>query len=80
MGSCMKTTVELSDELLMAAKKAAIERRTTLRALVESGLRRELAGPETQSHPLESILSLDTSVWKGVDADEFVAVERAKWE
>ena len=63
----------------MAAKKAAIERRTTLRALVESGLRRELAGAGTQSHPMESIVSLDRSPWQGVNADEFVARERAKW-
>ena len=45
MGSCMKTTVELPDELLIAAKKRAIERRTTLRELVTRGLRRELEQP-----------------------------------
>lgn len=42
----MKTTVELSDELFVSAKKAAAERRTTLRALIERGLRRELAEPK----------------------------------
>jgi hypothetical protein len=41
----MKTTVELPDDLFVAAKKAAIERRTTLRDLIERGLRRELAEP-----------------------------------
>ena len=44
MGSCMKTTVELPDDLLIAAKKRAAETRTTLRELVERGLRRELRG------------------------------------
>jgi len=39
----MKTTVELPDELFVSAKKAAAERRTTLRDLIERGLRRELA-------------------------------------
>ncbi len=29
MGSCMKTTIELPDALLIAAKKRAIETRTT---------------------------------------------------
>jgi hypothetical protein len=76
----MKTTIELSDELLMAAKKAALERRTTLRALMESGLRRELAEAKPETHPLEKILALDSAVWKGIDADDFVTVERAKWE
>lgn len=39
----MKTTVELPDELLIAAKKRAAELRVPLRTLVERGLRRELA-------------------------------------
>jgi hypothetical protein len=41
----MKTTVELPDDLFVSAKKAAAERRTTLRDLIERGLRRELAEP-----------------------------------
>lgn len=38
----MKTTLELPDELLTDAKMTATRRRTTLRALVESALRREI--------------------------------------
>ena len=38
----MKTTIDLPDELLIAAKKRAAETRTTLRAIFERGLRREL--------------------------------------
>ena len=41
----MKTTIELPDDLLIAAKKRAAETRTTLRAIFERGLRRELNGP-----------------------------------
>ncbi|MGH9316237.1 MAG: DUF2191 domain-containing protein [Thermoanaerobaculia bacterium] len=41
----MKTTVDLPDDLLVSAKKKAVETRTTLRELFERGLRRELAGP-----------------------------------
>ena len=48
MGCCMKTTVELPDALLMAAKKRAVEDRTTLRAILERGLRREL---KERRHP-----------------------------
>lgn len=38
----MKTTVNISEPLLSAAKKLAAEERTTLRALIEEGLRRVL--------------------------------------
>jgi hypothetical protein len=39
----MKTTVEISDALLREARKLAARERTTLRALVEMGLRHVLA-------------------------------------
>jgi hypothetical protein len=39
----MKTTVELPDELFVAAKKRAAELRCTLRVLIERGLRHELS-------------------------------------
>jgi hypothetical protein len=38
----VKTTVDLPEDLLIAAKKRAAETRTTLRELVERSLRREL--------------------------------------
>ena len=38
----MKTTLELDDELLIEAKAVAARRRTTLKAMVEHALRREL--------------------------------------
>ena len=40
----MKTTVEIQDDLLRSAKRQARRERTTLRALVEEGLRRVLRG------------------------------------
>jgi hypothetical protein len=39
----MKITIDLPDELLIAAKKSAAGRRTTLRKIFERGLKRELA-------------------------------------
>jgi Arc/MetJ family transcription regulator len=45
----MKTTIELPDSLLESAKRAAREDRTTLRALVEAGLREVLARRERGS-------------------------------
>jgi hypothetical protein len=42
----MKTTVDISTPLLAAAKRLAAQRGTTLRELVESGLRRILDDEE----------------------------------
>ena len=39
----MKTTIDLPDDLIIAAKKQAAESRTTLREIFERGLRRELS-------------------------------------
>ena len=49
----MKTTVEISDALLRAAKRMAVERNMTLRLVIEAALRRyvEAAADETQSRP-----------------------------
>lgn len=41
----MKTTVDIDDELLIAAKKRAAELRRPLRALIEDGLREQLRRP-----------------------------------
>lgn len=43
MGDVMKTTIEISDPLLADAKQIATREKTTLRALVDRALRREIA-------------------------------------
>ncbi len=53
MGTLVKTTIEISDALLVAAKRHATERGTTLRALVEEGLRTVLdSRPEADAFTL----------------------------
>lgn len=48
-----KTTVELPDNLLSAAKIRAVETGTTLKALIARALRRELAANEENDRPRE---------------------------
>jgi len=48
MVSRMKTTVELPEALLRAAQQVAREEHTTLKALIEAGLRAVLAEREQQ--------------------------------
>ncbi len=50
----MKTTVELPEDLLLEAKRKALETKTTLRDILERALRRELrqsAGQRTRLRP-----------------------------
>lgn len=44
MGSHMKTTIDIADPILAEAKAVAIREKTTLRALIEEGLRLVLRG------------------------------------
>jgi hypothetical protein len=46
----VKTTVEIDDELLRAAKRAAVDQDTSLRAIMERALRRELSTPAKTKH------------------------------
>ena len=50
---CMRTTVDLPDELLIAAKKLAAELRRPLRDLIEECLRQRLAAGHNLAPPTE---------------------------
>ena len=47
----MKTTVVLPDDLLMEAKTLAVRRKTTLKAIIEAALRREIRLFTEQENP-----------------------------
>ena len=79
----MRTTLELDDALAIEAKKAALDRRTTLRALVQDGLRLLLHGQapghSRATSPLDELRGLHRKVWAGTDPDEFVRQQRRDW-
>ncbi len=47
----MKITLDLNDELLIEAKTLAVRRKTTLKAIVESALRREIRPAAEMENP-----------------------------
>jgi len=47
----MKTTIDVSDTLFKSAKQLAQRNQTTLRALIEDGLRRVLSDQPTKAKP-----------------------------
>lgn len=50
-GAGMKTSIELSDALFLSAKEHASATKTTMRALIEEGLRRVLSDGQAQHKP-----------------------------
>ena len=79
--STTRTAIDIDDDLAIAAKKEAVERRTTLKELVEEGLRvvlqRRGGG---MKDPVERLAGLGKDVWKEVDADDYVRDSRRGWE
>jgi hypothetical protein len=67
----MKTTIELPDDLLIAAKKRAAELKVPLRRLLEEGLRARLAAP--RQRPIRSRrirwVTVDGGLPPGLDLD-----------
>lgn len=73
-----KTTIEIDDELFVAAKRHAVNHRTTLRTLVERGLRAELRGARSAT-PTARIkwVTVDGGLPKGIDvADRAAMLDR----
>jgi hypothetical protein len=63
----MKTTVDLRD--------------TSLRALIISGLKKELASPiKVVRDPVEQIRNAAKELWRGIKADRYVRELRKNWK
>lgn len=67
----MKTTIEIADALLREAQKVASREKTTLRALVEEGLRKALDERRKRRRPfkLKLVTVRGTGLVPGVSAD-----------
>jgi hypothetical protein len=75
----MKATVELPDDLLVAAKKRAAELRRPLKVLIERGLRAELGyrtgGPEGRQQAIKlKWVTVDGGLPGGVDVADRAAM------
>jgi hypothetical protein len=74
----MKTTIEIADPLLRKAKTLARRQGTTLRALVESGLRKVLDDAQTSSFRLEDRSVGGDGLFEGLDYSAWAKIlERA---
>jgi Arc/MetJ family transcription regulator len=67
----MRTTIRLDDDLLTKAKRAALERGTTLTAVIEDALRRSLAQGPRERHDDVALPSFrGDGLQPGVDLDD----------
>ena len=79
----MKTTIEISDALFNSAKELVQQNQTTLRALVEEGLRRVLADSHARKKPVfklatasvhgKQILMADPRRWQQLEEDHVIS-------
>jgi len=79
----MKTTIEVSDALFRSAKSFAEQSQTTLRALVEEGLRRVLSDAQTERKQAfklldasvrgSPVLMADPQSWQQMETDHVVS-------
>lgn len=83
MGTHMKTTIEVSDALFLSAKSFAQQSQTTMRALVEEGLRRVLSDAQPQRKQAfkladasvrgKKVLISDSRQWQQMEEEHVVS-------
>ncbi|CAN5845966.1 hypothetical protein BH23ACT4_BH23ACT4_11280 [soil metagenome] len=69
----MKTTVDIADDLLARAKRLAASRGTTLRDVIERGLRRELADADTGFVLVDATFT-GSGLQAGVDEGDWASI------
>lgn len=74
----MKTTVEISDGLLVEAKRRAAEERCSLRSIIERGLREQLAPPKhrlrPKARPVVHWITVDGGLPEGLQLEDRAAM------
>ncbi len=65
----MRTTVNLDDQLLLAARRLAVEEQVPLARVIEDALRVSLAKPRARGEAMRLITSSGPGVKPGVDLD-----------
>lgn len=72
----MRTTINLPDDLILQAKKAALESGTTLTGIIENALRESLAGKSRKktNRNIRIIASGRGGLQPGVDLDDTSAL------
>jgi len=72
----MRTTINLPDDLVLQAKKAALEADTTLTEIIANALRESLAKPhrKKQKREFKIVASGNGGVFPGVDLDDTSAL------
>ena len=77
----MKTTVDISDALMSAAKRLAAQEGTTLRALIEEGLREVLARRERSAEfRLRDAGFKGTGLQEGLAEDDWQPIRELSYE
>lgn len=74
----MKTTIDLPDDLFVAVKRRAAEDRSTVRAIVERGLRAQLRAPKRGARragrPTIKWVTVDGGLPAGLDVRDRAAM------
>ncbi len=65
----MRTTVNIDEQLLAAARARAVERKVPLSSVLEDALRESLAKPRGGQEPVRLVTSGGSGVKPGVDLD-----------
>lgn len=77
----MKTTVDIADPLLKQARRLAARRGTTLKAVLEAGLRKELASEESERRqPVRTHTFGGTGLQPGLDWSDWASIRSLAYE